>query len=102
MANSKEAQFQWGVIEAMTALGCKSGTTSGYCRRDEESINVSNLGLAHYRLTNREEKRLRLDEAEGDYGLTLVSEVGSGKPTALRSPTPRPTPLATTRSSRYR
>lgn len=47
---------------------------------EEESIDVSELELTHYRLTKREEKRLRLEEAEGDYGLTPVSEVGSGKP----------------------
>jgi len=47
---------------------------------EEESIDVSELELTHYRLTKREEKRLRLEEAEGDYGLNPVSEVGSGKP----------------------
>jgi type I restriction enzyme R subunit len=47
---------------------------------EEEAIDVSELELTHYRLTKREEKRLRLEEAEGDYGLTPVSEVGSGKP----------------------
>jgi len=46
----------------------------------EEDVDVSELELTHYRLTKREEKRLRLEEAEGDYGLTPVSEVGSGKP----------------------
>lgn len=43
MANSREAQFQWGVTEAMTAHGCKADTV-------------------------------------GDYDLTPVSEVDSGKP----------------------
>ncbi|EWH03237.1 type I restriction enzyme subunit R domain-containing protein [Halomonas sp. BC04] len=47
---------------------------------EEEAIDVSELELTHYRLTKREEKRLRLEEAEGDYGLQPVSEVGSGKP----------------------
>lgn len=47
---------------------------------EEESIDVSELELTHYRLTKREEKRLRLEEADGDYGLTPVSDVGSGKP----------------------
>lgn len=47
---------------------------------EEESIDVNELELTHYRLTKHEEKRLRIDEAEGDYGLTPVSEVGSGKP----------------------
>ena len=47
---------------------------------EEEAIDVSELELTHYRLTKREEKRLRLEEADGDYGLTPVSDVGSGKP----------------------
>ncbi|EWG99934.1 type I restriction endonuclease subunit R [Halomonas sp. BC04] len=47
---------------------------------EEEAIDVSELELTHYRLTKREEKRLRLEETEGDYGLQPVSEVGSGKP----------------------
>ncbi|WP_447529518.1 type I restriction endonuclease subunit R [Vreelandella sp. TE19] len=47
---------------------------------EEEGIDVSELELTHYRQTKHEEKRLRIDEAKGDYGLTPVSEVGSGKP----------------------
>ena len=47
---------------------------------EEESIDVSELELTHYRLTKREEKRLQLEEADGDYGLKPVSDVGSGKP----------------------
>ncbi|WP_302140996.1 type I restriction endonuclease subunit R [Halomonas alkalicola] len=46
----------------------------------EEAIDVSELELTHYRLTKREEKRLQLEEADGDYGLKPVSDVGSGKP----------------------
>ncbi|MFP4162221.1 MAG: UvrB domain 3-containing protein, partial [Ectothiorhodospira sp.] len=47
---------------------------------DENPIDVSELELTHYRLTKHEEKRLRLEDADGDYGLKPVSEVGSGKP----------------------
>jgi type I restriction enzyme, R subunit len=47
---------------------------------EEEAIDVSELELTHYRLTKREEKRLQLEEADGDYGLKPVSDVGSGKP----------------------
>ena len=47
---------------------------------EEEAIDVSELELTHYRLTKREEKRLHLEEADGDYGLKPVSDVGSGKP----------------------
>ena len=47
---------------------------------EEEGVDVSELELTHYRLTKREEKRLRLEEAEGGYGISPVSEVGSGKP----------------------
>ncbi|SEL16171.1 type I restriction endonuclease subunit R [Ectothiorhodospira marina] len=47
---------------------------------DDDAIDVSELELTHYRLTKREEKRLRLEDSDGDYGLKPVSEVGSGKP----------------------
>ncbi|MBA2780070.1 type I restriction endonuclease subunit R [Billgrantia kenyensis] len=46
---------------------------------EEEAIDVSELELTHYRLTKREEKRLRLEVAEGS-PLKPVSDVGSGKP----------------------
>ncbi|MGY6566986.1 MAG: type I restriction endonuclease subunit R [Halomonadaceae bacterium] len=46
---------------------------------EEEAINVSELELTHYRLTKREEKRLRLEVAEAS-PLKPVSDVGSGKP----------------------
>ena len=49
-------------------------------RLDEDDIDVSELALTHYRLTKRAEHQLRLEEEQGDYGLTPVSEVGSGKP----------------------
>ncbi|CAO1661947.1 hypothetical protein [Salinicola sp. NYA28a] len=77
MANSREAQFQRDIIEAMTTRGWRAGTAGGY---DRKGRYVSELELTHYRLTKREEKRLQLEEADGDYGLTPVSEVGSGKP----------------------
>lgn len=77
MANSREALFQRDIIEAMSARGRKVGTAGGYDRKEEYA---NGLALPHYRLIQREEERLRLEEAEGDYGLTPVSEVGSGKP----------------------
>jgi len=46
---------------------------------EEEAIDVSELELTHYRLTKREEKRLRLEVAEAS-PLKPVSDVGSGKP----------------------
>jgi len=45
-----------------------------------ERVRSTRIHERYYRLTKREEKRLRLEEAEGDYGLTPDSEVGSGKP----------------------
>jgi len=71
MANSREAQFQWGVTKAMAARGWKAGTVGGYDRKGEY---VSERDLTHYHLIKRNEKRLRLEGAEGDYGLTPVSE----------------------------
>ncbi|MFD2190776.1 type I restriction endonuclease subunit R [Pistricoccus aurantiacus] len=47
---------------------------------DEVPIDVSELELTHYRLTKRAEQRLRIEEEQGDYGLTPITEVGSGKP----------------------
>ncbi|MDT8879425.1 DEAD/DEAH box helicase family protein [Halomonas saccharevitans] len=49
-------------------------------RLDEDTIDVSELALTHYRLTKRAEHQLRLEEEQGDYGLQPISEVGSGKP----------------------
>ncbi len=77
MVNSREAQLQWDISKDMTARGWKAGTAGGYVHKDEY---VSELELTHYCLTKREEKRWRLEEAEGDYGLSPVSEVGSSKP----------------------
>ncbi|WP_348814676.1 hypothetical protein NFG57_15155 [Halomonas sp. H10-59] len=76
MANTREAQFRRDIIEAMTAHGRRASTAGG-C--DLKGKDVSELELTHYRLIKREEKRLSLEEAEGDYGLTPVSDVGSGK-----------------------
>lgn len=49
-------------------------------RLDEDKVDVSELQLTHYRITKRTEKALRLDEAEGDYDLKPVSDVGTAKP----------------------
>lgn len=65
MANSREALFQWNITKAMPAGGWEY---------------VSWLELRHYRFTKCGEKYMCLEEAEGEYGLTSVSEVGSGKP----------------------
>ncbi|WFM70501.1 hypothetical protein [Halomonas sp. CKK8] len=69
MANSREALFQRDIIEAMTTHGWMAGTAGGYGRKGEY---VSELELTHYRLTKREEKRLVLEETEGDYLLNLA------------------------------
>ena len=48
---------------------------------EEDTIEVDELELTHYRLNKRAEQRLNLAEEGGDYaGLKPVSEVGSGKP----------------------
>jgi type I restriction enzyme, R subunit len=47
---------------------------------EEEAIDISELELTHYLLTKREEKRLQLEDAGGEYGLQPLSDVGSGKP----------------------
>lgn len=75
--NNREARFQWDITGAMTAHGWKAGRAGGYDRKGED---VSELELPHYRLTKREAKRLRLEMAGKDYGLTSVSDVRSGKP----------------------
>ncbi|MGQ4878917.1 hypothetical protein ACOJCM_10150 [Billgrantia sp. LNSP4103-1] len=77
MANSREGRSQQDTIEAMVADGWKAGMVCGY---DSRGKDVSELELPYYRLTKREEKRLRLEVAGEDCGLTSVSEVGSGKP----------------------
>ncbi|WP_299313504.1 type I restriction endonuclease, partial [uncultured Halomonas sp.] len=46
---------------------------------EEETIDVSELELTHYRLTKREEKRLQLEVAEGN-PLKPGTDIGSGKP----------------------
>ncbi|MBB3141487.1 hypothetical protein [Halomonas organivorans] len=77
MANSREGQLQRDINKDMTARGWMAGTAGGYILKGEY---VSELELLHHSLTKRDEKRLRLEEAEGDYGLTPVIEEGSGKP----------------------
>lgn len=77
MANSREAQLKWDITKDITVRGWKAGAADGY---DREVEDFAELELTHYRLTKREQKRLRLEEAEGDYGLTPFSEVSSGKP----------------------
>ena len=49
-------------------------------RLDEDEIDVSELALTHYRLTKRDEHRLRLQDERGEYGLKPITDVGSGKP----------------------
>ena len=49
-------------------------------RLDEETVDVSELALTHYRLTKRAEHELRVADEEGDYGLKPLTEVGTGKP----------------------
>ncbi|WP_205742671.1 hypothetical protein [Onishia niordana] len=77
MVGSREAQFKQDTTEARTLHRWQAGANYGYAHEGEEA---SELDLTYYHLTKREEKLLRLEEAEGDYGLTPVSEVGSGKP----------------------
>lgn len=71
MANSGEALFQRDIIEAITAYGWEVGIAGGCEHTGEE---VSERDLTHYQLTKRNEKRLRQEGAEGDYGLTPVSD----------------------------
>jgi len=47
---------------------------------EEDDIDISELELTHYRLTKRQEKHLRLQDAGDGEGLKPVSEVGTGKP----------------------
>ena len=47
--------------------------------RLEEDIDVSELELTHYRLTKQAENRLELGDEQGEYNLSPVSSVGSGK-----------------------
>tara|TARA_R100001480_G_scaffold15858_1_gene24749 strand:- start:986 stop:4171 length:3186 start_codon:yes stop_codon:yes gene_type:complete len=48
-------------------------------RLEEETVDVSELSLTHYRLTKRAELELRIAEEEGEYGLKPITELGSGK-----------------------
>ncbi len=49
-------------------------------RLDEDTVDVSELALTHYRMTKRTEKDLCLADAEGDYDLKPGNAVGTGKP----------------------
>lgn len=49
-------------------------------RLDQEDVDISELSLTHYRLTKRQEQRLRLAEDEGEYPLKPGSAIGTGKP----------------------
>ena len=48
-------------------------------RLEDDTIDVSDLQLTHYRLTKRHEREIRLGEEEGDYTLDPVTDVGSGQ-----------------------
>lgn len=89
MAGSRETRFQQNIVEAMVIGGWGSWSErwERFCKANSQAPGtmvvqgaIPKGACTHYRLTKREEKRLRLKEAEGDYGLTPVSEVGSGKP----------------------
>jgi len=49
-------------------------------RLDDDELDLSELELTHYRLNKQAEHGIRLGEAQGEYGLDPVSEVGTGKP----------------------
>ena len=49
-------------------------------RLTQEDVDVGELQLTHYRLNKHAEQQLRLDDAEGEYGLKPGSGVGTGKP----------------------
>jgi type I restriction enzyme R subunit len=49
-------------------------------RLEEETVDVSELSLTHYRLSKRAELELRIAEEEGEYGLKPLTDAGSGKP----------------------
>jgi len=49
-------------------------------RLDEETVDVSELSLTHYRLSKRAELELRIADEEGEYGLKPLTDAGSGKP----------------------
>ena len=48
-------------------------------RLAREEVDISELTLTHYRLTKRAEQKLKLAEAQGDYGIKPGSDIGSGK-----------------------
>jgi type I restriction enzyme R subunit len=47
---------------------------------DEETIDISELELSHYRITKRKEHELRLEGEDDPDGLDPIRGVGSGKP----------------------
>ena len=49
-------------------------------RLEEDTVDVTELSLTHYRLTKRAELELRIAEEEVEYGLKPMTEVGTGKP----------------------
>ena len=49
-------------------------------RLDQETVDIAELQLTHYRLTKRTEQQLRLADAAGEYALKPGSDIGSGKP----------------------
>ncbi len=48
-------------------------------RLAEEELELGDVALTHYRLTKQKEHEINLREAEGDYRIRPVSEVGSGQ-----------------------
>lgn len=49
-------------------------------RLAQEDVDVGELQLTHYRLNKHAEQQLRLNDAEGEYGLKPGSGIGTGKP----------------------
>ena len=49
-------------------------------RLEDEEIDISELELTHYRLTKREERKLRLAENEEEHQLKPGSDIGTGRP----------------------
>ena len=49
-------------------------------RLEQETVDINELQLTHYRLTKRTEQQLRLADDQGEYTLKPGSDVGTGKP----------------------
>ncbi|MCH8493681.1 MAG: DEAD/DEAH box helicase family protein [Idiomarina sp.] len=47
---------------------------------EDDDIDISELGLSHYRITKRKEHELRLAEDGEEYGLDPITGLGTGKP----------------------